>query len=216
MNRTVLVLPVKLLAMWGLQGWPWWEEVRAALCQTPAVPSSSKRSTAGHSWALSQNGGALEKTQLWKSKQCQTGRRAGNRKSGKQQREHQGQRRKSSTLWSRYSTAAYGGPTPKQEGLEGLWPVENLQCSGFFPEGLQPLGEPMQEQVKSVRRKEGQREAVMYWPQPPIPHLPLHCSGAGERSLEWGSEVGPAKWGRKGVGLMFVFLFLITCIYFNW
>ena len=83
-----------------------------------------------------------------KRKQCHTGRRAGNRKTGKQQREDQGQRRRCSTLQSRYCLAAHGEEHARANihcspwrthtrasgyVLEGLWPMENPQWSRFFP-----------------------------------------------------------------------------------
>lgn len=76
-----------------------------------------------------------------------TGGAGGNKKSEKQQSEHQGQDWRKKRR-SRYSLLPLEGPTPEQ--------MHAAAC-----------GEPTSEQRKSVMSKWQQRETNVYWLQPP-------------------------------------------------
>lgn len=47
------------------------------------------------------------------------------------------------------------------------------------------------------------------------PHSPSPCTAWGVEDQEWNSEAKRRKRARKGIGLIFVILFLTTLIYFN-
>ena len=74
-----------------------------------------------------------------------------------------------------HAAAAHGRPHAGTGDyfLKELWPVESPCWSRHILKDYSLARGPTQEQGKSVRRREQQREAVMDWPQPPITHLLL-------------------------------------------
>ena len=137
-------------------------------------------------------------------------RGGGNKRSEKQQRERQGQRRRGrrcSTCRSRYP--------PLQPGKDPSW------SRWICPKGTAAHGEPLPEQISFLKdcsqhgahtRAEGKREkegaaernhlSLTITPLPPASH------GEGHSNLACRSEVEPGKGGRKSVAFTPVFLFL--------
>lgn len=141
----------------------------SALCQTQPVLASSTinppQETAEH---ISQAGGTSEKTCLRKGRKHCTEKGGGNKKSDKQERKYQGQRRRSCSVAEYISTAPWRGLVLEQLDI---------------PQGAVAHGDPMLEQRKSLRRKEWQRNGYVLTittppPKKPIPNVRLRVMRA--------------------------------------
>lgn len=112
---------------------------------------------------------ASVKTCLRKDKQMSE-RGGGNKESKKQQREHQGQRRRCFMVLKRRSFMSLEQISPTAHGrccsgaggysLKELWPMRRPCWSRFFLKDCSPRWEPMPEQGKSMRGKDQKREVT--------------------------------------------------------